>query len=109
VGVPPIADQIAITQGSVESRSFVAAYGHQGRVVGAVSFNQGKWLDFYQSLIEQAAPFPPPYDMTNPPADRVPVPAEFPTQVAPTHDATVVVTGYQPSERHATLVGAGRH
>lgn len=108
VGVPPVADQIAIAQGTVQSRNFVAAYGHKGRLVGAVSFNQGKWLDHYQRLIEQAAPFPLPYDVVNQPADRAPVPAEFPEQVSPAHDATVVVTGHEPSERHATLVSAAR-
>jgi NADPH-dependent 2,4-dienoyl-CoA reductase/sulfur reductase-like enzyme/ferredoxin len=108
VGVPVIADQIVLTQGSYDSRHFVAAYGYKGRIVGAVSWNQGKWLDFYQKLIEQAAPFPPPYDMTNPPTDRVPVPAEFPERVMPAHDATVVVTGYDPSERRATLVRTAR-
>ncbi|GAA1659957.1 FAD-dependent oxidoreductase [Catellatospora bangladeshensis] len=108
VGVPPIADQIAITQGTVESRQFVAAYGYKGRVVGAVSWNQGKWLDFYQQLIEQAAPFPLPYGMTNPPADGSPMPAEFPERVFPAHDATVVVTGHDPSERRATLVRSSR-
>jgi NADPH-dependent 2,4-dienoyl-CoA reductase/sulfur reductase-like enzyme/ferredoxin len=109
VGVPPIADQIAITQGSVESRQFVAAYGYKGRVVGAVSWNQGKWLDFYEQLIEQAAPFPLPYDMTNPPADGGPVSAEFPERTYPGRDATVVVTGHDPSERRATLVRRARH
>jgi NADPH-dependent 2,4-dienoyl-CoA reductase/sulfur reductase-like enzyme/ferredoxin len=108
VGVPSIADQIAITQGSVESRRFVAAYGHKGRIVGAVSWNQGKWLDFYQQEIEQAAPFPPPYEMTNPPPDHVPVPAEFPEHVSLGQDATVVVTGHEPSERRATLVRSSR-
>ncbi|MFD0591835.1 FAD-dependent oxidoreductase [Catellatospora coxensis] len=108
VGVPPIADQIAITQGSVEKRQFVAAYGYKGRVVGAVSWNQGKWLDFYQQLIEQAAPFPPPYHLTDPPADGTPVPAEFPAMTYPGRDATVVVTGHDPSERRATLVRAAR-
>jgi NADPH-dependent 2,4-dienoyl-CoA reductase/sulfur reductase-like enzyme/ferredoxin len=108
VGVPSIADQIAITQGSVESRRFVAAYGRKGRIVGAVSWNEGKWLDFYHQLIEQAAPFPPPYEMTNPPPDRVPVPAEFPERLFPGQDATVVVTGHEPSERRATLVRSPR-
>jgi Reductase C-terminal len=108
VGVPPMADQIAITQGSVESRNFVAAYGYKGRLVGAVSWNQGKWLDHYQQQIERAAPFPLPYDMTNPPTDRTPVPAEFPQRVFPGQDATVVVTGHDPSERRATLVRTAR-
>jgi NADPH-dependent 2,4-dienoyl-CoA reductase/sulfur reductase-like enzyme/ferredoxin len=108
VGVPSIADQIEITHGSVEKRQFVAVYGYKGRVVGAVSWNQGKWLGFYQQLIEQAAPFPPPYDMTNPPADRAPMPAEFPTRTYPGRDEVVVVSGHEPSERSATLVRPAR-
>jgi hypothetical protein len=34
----------------------------------------------------------------------VPIQAGFPLQPIPTQDATVVVTGHDPSERHATLV-----
>ncbi|GLW33730.1 FAD-dependent oxidoreductase [Actinoplanes regularis] len=104
VGVPPIADQIAVTQGSVRNRRFVAAYGYKGRLVGAVSWNHGRWLDHYHRLIEQAAPFPLPYDVTDPPVDGSPVPAEFPERVFPARDATVVVTGHDPSERQATLI-----
>jgi 3-phenylpropionate/trans-cinnamate dioxygenase ferredoxin reductase component len=103
VGVPSIADEIAITQGSVADRRFVAAYGYKGRVVGAASFNEGKWLDFYARLIEQAAPFPLGFDMTDRPADSAAVSADFPARTFPAHDATVVVTGHDPSERRATL------
>ena len=42
VGVPTIADEVVITQGSVESRQFVAAYGYQGRVIAAVSLEPGE-------------------------------------------------------------------
>lgn len=59
LGVPSFADQVMITQGSVEARSFVAAYGYQGRLTAAVTFNQGKWLSYFGPLIERAAPFPP--------------------------------------------------
>ena len=59
VGVPPFADEIVVTQGSVEDRRFVAAYGRRGRIVAAVTFNQGKWLEYYAGLIEKSAPFPP--------------------------------------------------
>src|SRR5262249_26392270 len=103
VGVPSIADQIAITQGSVADGRFVAAYGYKGRVVGAVSFNEGKWLDFYARLIEQAAPFPLAFGTTDKPSHGAPVPAEFPARAFPAHDATVVVTGHEASERRATL------
>ncbi|MBV1852951.1 FAD-dependent oxidoreductase [Catellatospora tritici] len=108
VGVPPIADEIAVVQGSVADRRFIAAYGYKGRVVGAVSFNEGRWLDYYEDLIEQAAPFPPGPGLTNPSADPGPVPAGFPERTFPAHDATVVVTGHDPSERRATLVRSAR-
>ncbi|OBG32460.1 hypothetical protein A5673_25070 [Mycobacterium sp. E3198] len=39
---------------------FAGAYGYRGRIVGAVTFNHGKWLPYYASLIERSAPFPPP-------------------------------------------------
>ncbi len=48
VGVPPFGDTILFTQGSVKDRSFVAAYGREGRLVAAVMFDQAKWMDFYR-------------------------------------------------------------
>jgi NADPH-dependent 2,4-dienoyl-CoA reductase/sulfur reductase-like enzyme/ferredoxin len=104
VGVPSVADEIVVTQGSVPDGRFVAAYGYRGRIVGAVAFNQTKWLEFYARLIERAAPFPPTFRTLDQPAEMVPTPAGFPRQPIPTQDATVVVTGHDPSERHATLV-----
>jgi 3-phenylpropionate/trans-cinnamate dioxygenase ferredoxin reductase subunit len=47
VGVGPFADKIVITQGSVKERRFAAAYGRRGRIVAAVTFNHGKWLEYY--------------------------------------------------------------
>ena len=107
VGVPNIADQVVVTQGSVPDRRFVAAYGYQGRVVGAVTFNQSKWLEFYERLIERAAPFPPSFRTVNQPDVMRPVPAEFPDRPIPTQDATVVVTGHDPSERRAAFADRG--
>jgi NADPH-dependent 2,4-dienoyl-CoA reductase/sulfur reductase-like enzyme/ferredoxin len=104
VGVPSIADQVVVTQGSVSERRFAAAYGRRGRLVGAVTFNQAKWLEFYQRLIETAAPFPPAFRTVDQPADMHPVDAGFPAQPIPTQDATVVLTGHDPSERRATLL-----
>lgn len=104
VGVPSIADQVVVTQGSVPERRFVAAYGRRGRLVGAVTFNQAKWLEFYQRHIELAAPFPPAFHTVDQPADLRPVDAGFPAQPIPTQDATVVLTGHDPSERRATLL-----
>jgi NADPH-dependent 2,4-dienoyl-CoA reductase/sulfur reductase-like enzyme len=45
VGVPSFADQVAVVQGSVEDRRFVAAYGYRGRLTAAVTFNQAMWLE----------------------------------------------------------------
>ena len=56
VGVPSFGDEIIFTQGSIEERRFAAAYGRRGRIVGAVTFNHGKWLQYYESLIKQSAP-----------------------------------------------------
>jgi hypothetical protein len=100
VGVPTFADQVVIAQGSVSERRFVAAYGRQGRIIAAVGFNQGKWLESYQGLIEAAAPFPP----EPRPGDRQPVPAQLPDHATRERHATVVVTGHDPSERRAQLV-----
>jgi NADPH-dependent 2,4-dienoyl-CoA reductase/sulfur reductase-like enzyme/ferredoxin len=103
VGVPPVADQVVIAQGSVYERRFVAVYGYKGRIVAAVAVDQGKWLDFYKPLIEQAAPFPPTFHHVDEPVRVPPAPAGFPAQVRPAQDATVVVTGHDPGERRATL------
>jgi Pyridine nucleotide-disulphide oxidoreductase/Reductase C-terminal len=59
IGVPTCADQVVITQGSVAERRLAAAYGRQGHVAAAVTFDQGMWLDFYGDLIDRVAPFPP--------------------------------------------------
>jgi NADPH-dependent 2,4-dienoyl-CoA reductase/sulfur reductase-like enzyme/ferredoxin len=104
VGVPNIADEVVITQGSVPDRRFIAAYGYQGRIVGAVTFDQSKWLEFYERLIERAAPFPPTFRSVDQPAEMISIQAGFPERPIPTQDATVVVTGHDPSERRARLV-----
>ena len=101
VGVPPFGDEIVFTQGSVKQRRFAAAYGRRGRIVAAVTFNQGKWLEYYGRLIEQSAPFPPPPPGWDLPDDMKPVPAEFPEPGVPTAMPDVVLTGHDPSERRA--------
>ncbi|MFG2075737.1 FAD-dependent oxidoreductase [Nonomuraea maritima] len=107
VGVPTFADEVVFAQGSVADRRFVAVYGYHGRITAAVTFDQAMWLDFYRDLIEQAAPFPPTFDMVGKPGKVQPVPAEVPQRISALHDATVVVTGHDPAERRATLVTAG--
>ncbi|MEU6264090.1 NAD(P)/FAD-dependent oxidoreductase [Saccharopolyspora shandongensis] len=101
VGVPPFADEIAFMQGSVEQRRFAAAYGHRGRIVAAVTFNQGKWLPYYAGLIERSAPFPPPPPGWDQADDLKPIPADFPEHGVPTAIPDVVLTGHDPSERRA--------
>jgi 3-phenylpropionate/trans-cinnamate dioxygenase ferredoxin reductase subunit len=101
VGVPPFGDEIVFTQGSVKERSFAAAYGRRGRIVAAVTFDQGRWLEYYGRLIEQSAPFPPPPPGWDRPDDMTPIPAEFPEPGAPTAIPEVVLTGHDPSERRA--------
>jgi NADPH-dependent 2,4-dienoyl-CoA reductase/sulfur reductase-like enzyme len=72
IGMPTCADEVVITQGSVADRRFVAAYGRQGRVAAAVTFDQGMWLDFYRDLIDRAAPFPPRFRTFGQPPTRQP-------------------------------------
>jgi NADPH-dependent 2,4-dienoyl-CoA reductase/sulfur reductase-like enzyme/ferredoxin len=103
IGVPTFADEVALVQGSAHTRRFVAAYGRQGRTTAAVAFDHGMWLEFYGRLIEQAAPFPPQFPAADPPPSRRPVPAEIHEHALP-QQATVVLTGHDPSERRAVLV-----
>jgi len=104
VGVPTLADQVMITQGSTARRRFVAAYGYEGRVTAAVTFDQGMWLEHYRRLIEQAAPFPPRFSGVDRPDYMQPVPAGVPDHFEAGLQATVVVTGHDPAERRAELV-----
>jgi NADPH-dependent 2,4-dienoyl-CoA reductase/sulfur reductase-like enzyme/ferredoxin len=104
VGVPTFADDVMVVQGRAEDHRFVAVYGYRGRITAAVTFDQGMWLEFYQGLIERAAPFPPAFRAVDRPGDARPVPAEVPDRVLASHGATVVVTGHDPAERRAWLV-----
>jgi 3-phenylpropionate/trans-cinnamate dioxygenase ferredoxin reductase subunit len=101
VGVPPFGDEIVFTQGSVKERHFAAAYGRRGRIVAAVAFDHGKWLEYYGKLIEHSGPFPPPPPGWDQPPDMKPIPAEFPQPGVPTAAPDVVLTGHDPSERRA--------
>jgi NADPH-dependent 2,4-dienoyl-CoA reductase/sulfur reductase-like enzyme len=101
VGVPSFGDEIVFTQGSVKQRRFAAAYGRCGRIVGAVTFNHGKWIDYYRDQIAQSGPFPPhPPGFDFPENMRV-MPADFPERGVPTETPDVVLTGHNPSERRA--------
>ncbi|HEY6346190.1 MAG TPA: FAD-dependent oxidoreductase [Bryobacteraceae bacterium] len=101
VGICPYADEIVFTQGSVKQRRFVAAYGRGGRIVAAVTFNNGKWLQHYGELIERSAPFPPVAAAWDPPDHAKPMPAAFPDSRAPTSIPDVILTGHDPTERGA--------
>ncbi|ANP53549.1 NADPH-dependent 2,4-dienoyl-CoA reductase/sulfur reductase-like enzyme [Streptomyces griseochromogenes] len=107
VGVPPMGEQIMITQGSLAERRFVGVYGYQGRVIAAVSFDNTRWLEFYQRQIEVGAPFPVEYPTVDRrPEGRRPVPADFPDPSLPTHGPTVTLSGYSPTDRQLVFVPA---
>jgi len=105
VGVPTFADEVVIAQGSVAERRFVAAYGYRGRVTAAVGFDQGMWLESYQKMIDAAEPFPPPFREVDERDSWDPRPPGLPDpRTRPEYDASVMVTGHDPSERRAQLV-----
>jgi NADPH-dependent 2,4-dienoyl-CoA reductase/sulfur reductase-like enzyme len=104
VGVPSAAEEVVITQGELADTRFVAAYGKAGKLVAAVTFDHNLWVEFYQRLIEQAAPFPPMMHVVEQPTPPSPVPAAFPDPRVPTHDATVTLTGYDPNERRVQWI-----
>ncbi len=103
VGVPPLGEEVVVVQGSTDERRFVALYGHHGRTVAAVTFEQGKWLEFYLDQIERAAPFPPQYRNVAQSDVRPVLPADFPDPVVPTEGPMIVRTGHSPTERAWTL------
>jgi hypothetical protein len=93
-------EQIMITQGSLAERRFVGVYGHKGRVIAAVSFDNTRWLEFYERQIEQGAPFPVEYPtMDRRPEGRNPVDADFPDPSLPTHGPMVTLSGYSPADQ----------
>jgi NADPH-dependent 2,4-dienoyl-CoA reductase/sulfur reductase-like enzyme len=109
VGVPPMGEQIMITQGSLTERRFVGVYGYQDRVIAAVSFDSTRWLQFYERLIETATPFPPEFPTVDRrPEGRQPVPADFPDPSLPSHGPTVTLSGYSPTDRRLVFT-PGRH
>jgi NADPH-dependent 2,4-dienoyl-CoA reductase/sulfur reductase-like enzyme len=108
VGVPSYGEELAIVQGSPDELRFVAVYGHRGRTVAAVSFDQGKWLEFYVDQIERAAPFPPQFRNVAQPDPRQVQSADFPDPAVPTEGPIIVRTGHSPTERTWTLMPARR-
>ncbi|MEU8463057.1 FAD-dependent oxidoreductase [Streptomyces sp. NPDC029003] len=109
VGVPSMGTEILIAQGSRAERRFTGVYGYQGRVIGAVTFDNCRWLEFYQRQIEETAPFPLPFPtMDRRPEGNQPLPADFPDPSVPTHGPTITLSGYSPADRRITFTPA-RH
>lgn len=104
VGVPTFSDEVAVVQGSIDQRRFVAVYGYRGRITAAVTFDQAMWLDFYRTLIEKAAPFPPEFPTVDRRAAVRPRPAAVPDPAVLSHGPTVAVTGHGLDERQVTFV-----
>lgn len=107
VGVPTFSDQVVIAQGSLKDARLVAVYGYRGRVTAAVSVNQAKSLEYYQRLIETAAPFPPAPGAADQLDSRAPVPSDVPDPKMLSHGPTVALTGHLP-DRRLTLVQPAR-
>ncbi|MCW8384140.1 FAD-dependent oxidoreductase [Streptomyces justiciae] len=59
VGFPGAADRIAVVQGTPGQGSFSVLYGLGERTIGAVTFDNGRNLHHYISLVREQAPFPP--------------------------------------------------
>ncbi|MFE1289238.1 NAD(P)/FAD-dependent oxidoreductase [Streptomyces sp. NPDC058751] len=107
VGIPSMGTEILISQGSLADHRFLGVYGYQGRVIGAVAFDHGRWLPFYQELIETTAPFPPSFaTVDRRPEGRRPLDADFPDPSVPTHGPTVTLSGYSPADRRMTFTPA---
>jgi hypothetical protein len=70
--VPSVADEIVLTQGTVEERRLVAAYGQNGRIVAALAVNAPLLLPTYEALIEARAPFAPALNASDGPAELRP-------------------------------------
>src|SRR5262249_7300738 len=105
VGVPALASHILVTQGSAKDGRFAAAYTDDGRVVAAVTFNHGRYLEYYRRLIERALPPPAPVGMAK---GNAPRDARFPDPGAPYEPPTVIVSGRSPTSMEARRVPRGR-
>ena len=97
VGLPTIAEQVAVVQGAVDRERFVAVYGHQGRTVAAVAVNMPRWVAEHQALIEAGAPFPPHLHAAEGPAEVCVLSAGIPQPGQTTHSAVAAPTGPGPS------------
>ncbi|MFF7233147.1 FAD-dependent oxidoreductase [Streptomyces sioyaensis] len=107
VGVPTFSDQVVIAQGSLKDARLVAVYGYRGRVTAAVSVNQARSLEYYQRLIETAAPFPPAPGAADQRESPVAIPSDVPDPKVLSHGPTVALTGHLP-DRRLTVVQPAR-
>jgi NADPH-dependent 2,4-dienoyl-CoA reductase/sulfur reductase-like enzyme len=105
VGVPTLADQILVTQGSAKEGRFAAVYLDGDRMVGAVTFDHGRYLEHYRHLIEQALPPPVPVGEAE---GNVAEDARFPDPAAPYAPPTVIVSGRSPTHMEARRLPAGK-
>jgi NADPH-dependent 2,4-dienoyl-CoA reductase/sulfur reductase-like enzyme len=106
IGLPAMGDQVVITQGSVAEHRLVAAYGHRGRLVGAVSVDMPRALAGYEALIEAGAPFPPELNASDRPPERSAIAAGVPAPGFSTHSPTAAATGPGPSAPAPPVVNA---
>jgi len=109
VGVPTFSDEVVIAQGSLSDGRLVAVYGYRGRITAAVTINMAKWLEYYQGLIETAAPFPPGPGAADgrPLVAEFSVPSNVPDPKGLFHGPTVALTGHLPDYRLAVGRPAG--
>ncbi|MEU5029117.1 NAD(P)/FAD-dependent oxidoreductase [Streptomyces milbemycinicus] len=57
-GIFPDGADVTIVHGSPDDRSFVAAYGHEGKVVGVLGWNSHRELRKHRQLVVDHAPHP---------------------------------------------------
>ncbi|MGI5256016.1 NAD(P)/FAD-dependent oxidoreductase [Streptomyces angustmyceticus] len=105
VGLPALADQVVLTQGSLDQRQFVAAYGRQGRLVAAVAVDSPRVLDGYAALIEAGAPFPPVLNATDGPDRPEPLDPAFPRPADPAPGRPSVAATPSVPSAQAVLAG----
>jgi hypothetical protein len=58
-GIFPTDADITVLHGQLTDRTFVAGYGHQGKVVGVLGWNSPRALRQLRQLVVDRAPWPP--------------------------------------------------
>jgi 3-phenylpropionate/trans-cinnamate dioxygenase ferredoxin reductase subunit len=72
MGVPSLADESAVVQGSVADGTFLVVYGRRGRTIGVVGLDHGRFFDHWEQVLRSRGPFP----QAQPVAQPVVQPAE---------------------------------